>query len=424
MRRYHLHALLSIILLSALLVSCTAPVAPGAMPTVEPTTPPASAPTGEAEPATAVAPTTNLTDGCLEAFDPNVDYFPAKISLTYTDGFSVAYHNSYKVVTVVTPWPGAEEAQEYVLVQCGAPTPAGFDASQVIEVPVQRIVTMSTTYLPFLDAYGVLDRLVGVDDITYVNNPTVLQMAEAGQVVQIGYGASVNVEQVLELAPDLVMTYGSGSPDYDAHPVLLNAGIKVALNAEWLATSPLDRAEWGKFLALFFNEEAAAEALFAATVARYEALKAQAAAVTDQPTVLTDSAYQGTWYVAGGRSYTAQLLADAGAAYVWADDESTASMPVPFELVFDRGATAQYWINVGMVSSLAELQAMDERYPEFTAFAEGNVWNNNKRQNANGGNDYYESAVAHPDNVLADLIAIFHPELLPDHEFIYFQQLP
>ena len=43
--------------------------------------------------------------------------------------------------------------------------------------------------------------------------------------------------------------------------------------------------------------------------------------------------------------------------------------------------------------------------------------------NANGGNDYYESAVAQPDAVLADLIAIFHPALLPDHEFVYYQRL-
>jgi iron complex transport system substrate-binding protein len=290
-------------------------------------------------------------------------------------------------------------------------------------VPVQRIATMSTSYLPFLDAYGVLDRLVAVDDITWVNNPTVAQMAAENQLVQIGYGASVNVEQMLDLQPDLTMTYGSGAPDYDAHPVLLNAGLKVALNAEWLETSPLGRAEWGKFIAVFFNKEATAEALFAETVARYAELKAQATAVENKPTVFTDTEYQGVWYVAGGRSFTAQFLADAGAAYLWAEDESTGSIPLAFEAVFDAAAEADYWINVGFVSSLAEMQAADERYGEFAAVQTGAVWNNNKRQNANGGNDYYESAVAHPDAVLADLIAIFHSELLPEHEFVYFHQL-
>lgn len=418
MRRYYAHLLLTLWGL-ALLTACVPP-------TTTPAAAPAAATRAETTPvtdSTTSAPTANLTDGCVDAFDAAVDYFPEKISLTHTEGFTIAYHDSYKVITVAKPWPGAETAQQYVLVQCGAPAPAGFDEAQIIEVPVQRIVTMSTTYLPFLEAYGVLDRLVGVDDVTYVNNPTVLAMAEAGKLVQVGYGASVNVEQLLDLAPDLVMTYGSGAPESDAHPVLLNAGLKVAVNAEWLENSPLGRAEWGKFIAPFFNKEATAEALFTDTVTHYEELKAQAAAVTAKPTVFTDSAYQGSWYVAGGRSFTAQILADAGAAYLWADDTSTASIPLAFEAIFDKAADADYWINVGYLGSLQELQAADERYSDFAAFQAGNVWNNNKQQNANGGNDYYESAVAHPDAVLADLIAIFHPEVLPDHAFVYYQKL-
>ena len=412
MRRYT-HLFLLFTLMLTLLSACIAPS--GA---------PVATPAAVAESQAVVgAPATNLTEGCVDAFDPNVDYFPEKISLTHTTGFSVEYHNSYKVITVATPWPGAGEAQQYVLVQCGAPEPTGFDAAQIIEVPVQQIATMSTSYLPFLDMYGLLDRLVAVDDVTYVNNPAVLAMAEAGTLVQIGYGAGVNVEQILDLAPDLVMTYGSGSPEYDAHPVLLNAGLKVAVNAEWLETSPLGRAEWGKFIALFFNKEAVAESTFADTVARYEDLKAKAAAAAEKPTVLTDSEYQGSWYVAGGRSFTAQLLADAGAAYLWADDESTGSIPVAFEAVFDKAADADFWLNVGFVNSLEEMKAADERYTDFAPFQKGNVWNNNKRQNANGGNDYYESAVAQPDAVLADLIAIFHPELMPEYEMVYFQRL-
>ena len=412
MRRYT-HLFLLFTLMLTLLSACIAPS--GA---------PVATPAAVAESQAVVgAPATNLTEGCVDAFDPNVDYFPEKISLTHTTGFSVEYHNSYKVITVATPWPGAGEAQQYVLVQCGAPEPTGFDAAQIIEVPVQQIATMSTSYLPFLEAYNLLERLVAVDDVTYVNNPAVLAMAEAGTLVQIGYGAGVNVEQLLDLAPDLVMTYGSGSPEYDAHPVLINAGLKVAVNAEWLETSPLGRAEWGKFIAIFFNKEAVAESTFADTVARYEDLKAKAAAAAEKPTVLTDSEYQGSWYVAGGRSFTAQLLADAGAAYLWADDESAGSIPVAFEAVFDKAAAADFWLNVGFVNSLEEMKAADERYTDFAAFQKGNVWNNNKRQNANGGNDYYESAVAQPDAVLADLIAIFHPDLLPEYEMVYFQRL-
>jgi len=411
-----LRQLAPLFLLLTLLAGCVAPapVAPAAADPTEATAAPAAA---------ASAPTANLTEGCVENYSAAVDYFPEKIELTHTDGFAVAYHNNYKVITVATPWPGAESALEYVLVQCGTPAPAGYDATQVIAVPVQSIVTMSTSYLPFLENLGVLDRLVAVDDVTYVNNSTVLAKAEAGEIAQIGYGAGVNVEQLLDLDPDIIMTYGSGAPDYDAHPVLLNAGLQAVVNAEWLETSPLGRAEWGKFIALFFNQEQLATEQFTAIAQRYNELAAQAAAVTEKPTVMTDSEYQGSWYVAGGGSFTAQYLVDAGAAYLWADDDSTGSLALAFEAVYDKAADADYWINVGFLNSLAELEAADARYADFAPFQTGKVWNNNKRQNANGGNDYYESAVANPDVVLADLISIFHPELLPEHETVYFQQL-
>lgn len=409
------------LLLALTLAAC----APASTPTEAPA--PAESPAPQPTQAAPVieAPAQNLTDGCIPEgqFSAEVDYFPEKADLQYTEGFSIEYHNYYKVITVHTPWPGASESLQYALVQCGAPAPEGFLEEQIIEVPVQSIVTMSTTYLPFLDELGLLDKLVGLDDATYVSNPTVLKMAEEGKLTMLGYGSGVNVEQALDLAPDLIMTYGSGAPEYDAHPVLIQAGLKVAINAEWLDTSPLGRAEWGKFIAAFFNKEADAEALFAEKVQKYEELKALAAGVTERPTVFTASAYQGTWNVPGGNSFTAAFLKDAGAEYLWADDTSTGSLPLAFEAVFEKAKDADFWVNVGFVFSLDDLKAMDARYADFAAFQNGNVWNNDAKTSPAGGNDYYESAVAYPEIVLADLIKIFHPELLPDHELVYYRQL-
>ena len=67
--------------------------------------------------------------------------------------------------------------------------------------------------------------------------------------------------------------------------------------------------------------------------------------------------------------------------------------------------------------------AADERYGELAAVERGAVFNNNAMVNEWGGNDYWETGVANPDLVLADLISIFHPELLPEHEPIWFHQL-
>jgi iron complex transport system substrate-binding protein len=40
-----------------------------------------------------------------------------------------------------------------------------------------------------------------------------------------------------------------------------------------------------------------------------------------------------------------------------------------------------------------------------------------------GGNNYWETGVANPHLLLQDMVAIFHPELLPDHEFTFFRPI-
>jgi len=134
-----------------------------------------------------IVPTTNLTDGCITTYDPAVDYFPEKATLTHSDGFSLEYFKHYKVITVRTPAPGAEPLQ-FVLVQCGAPTPPGFAETQISQVPVKSIVAMSSTFVTTLDELNLLDRLVGLDEATYISNAKVLQMADAGQLTMIGVG--------------------------------------------------------------------------------------------------------------------------------------------------------------------------------------------------------------------------------------------
>jgi len=365
----------------------------------------------------------NMTDGCVETFASELNYFPERINITYTKSFTVEYHNNYKFITVFQPGLKGDAQTQYLLVQCGTPPPDGYAGARVIYVPVKTIVSMSTTYLPFLDDYDLLDHLVAVDDITYVNNPTVIEMVRAGKLVNVGSGAGVNIELLLNLQPDLIMAYNSGVPDYDAYPKLDEAGLNVVLNGDNLETTPLSRVEWGKFIALFFNKEAQAEQLFTQTATQYEKLAKLAASVRMKPTVVVNVNYQGTWYMDGGKSYVAQLLTDAGAIYLWADNSDVGEVMLSFEEVFNKSADADYWINTGFWNSAREALADDERYGEFAAFKNNHVYNNNARSNANGGNDYFESGIANPDVILEDLIKIFHPELLPDHQLYYYHQL-
>lgn len=373
--------------------------------------------------ATAI-PVENLRDGCVESYDPAIDYFPQKLSVAYASGFDVEYYNNYKVVTVTNPWQGAQESFRYLLLQCGTPVPQDVEGT-VIEVPVSNIIAMSTTYLPTLEDLGLIDKLIGLDSYMWTTNPAVRARIESGDIAEIGGGAAVNVELTLDLDPALVMTYGTGFSDFDTHPVLLEAGIPVALNGDFVEQSPLGRAEWMKFIALFFNREADAAAQFEAVAAEYLAVAELTAALEERPSVLLGSVYNGTWYVAGAESYMAKMLEDAGATYLWSDEGSVGALPLDFESVYAVAADVDFWLNPdnSFWFTVEDVLESDPRYGDFAPLKRGQLFNNNAKVNENGGNAYYEEGAAHPEKVLKDLVKILHPQLLPDHELRFYKKV-
>ena len=259
--------------------------------------------------------------------------------------------------------------------------------------------------------------------------PSVADRIKKGQIAEIGDGSSsmmrnLNMERLLALQPEIVMLYGTGNPQYDFHEQLQAAGLTPAINAEYMETTPLGAAEWIKFVAAFFDKDAEAKQIFDGIAQRYNAERAIAQSVTTRPTVFTGVDYHGSWYEPGGNSYRARFMEDAGATYLWRDDHTQGAMPLTMEAVMARAKNADYWIDVTILHSMAELAAQDARYREFKAFREKRVFNNDVRINAAGGNDYWESGMANPDQMLADMISIFHPELMPDHKRIWYRQLP
>lgn len=361
---------------------------------------------------------------CVTDYDLETDYFPDKINFSYSKGVTVDYHKHYKIVTVQNPWRDADVQFQYVLVQCGTPVPMGFDEAQIIQVPANTIVTLSTTHLPHLEKLKLLNTLIGVNEFKRINTAGVVEMTKQGKLVEVGSDANFNVELVLDLNPDLVMTYGSGNPEFDSYPKLLEAGLNVAINAEYMENTPLGRAEWLKFTALFFNREKVAEEVFGEIARKYEAIAAKTRKIQDRPTVLLGYNFNGIWYVPGGNSYVAQYLKDAGADYLWAKNDSTASLPLDFEVVLDRAIDADYWLNLNPDwVKRSQILSADPRYGEFSAVNSGRVFSNNARLNQNGGNDYWESGIVNPHLVLSDLIEIMHPDVLSEHELIYYRKL-
>ena len=119
----------------------------------------------------------------------------------------------------------------------------------------------------------------------------------------------------------------------------------------------------------------------------------------------------------------ATFLKDAGADFLWSDNTSLGSLHLDLESVFLKAADAEYWLNTGQWRSLADGRSQDERYAYFAAFKPGKIYNNNALLNPHGGNDYWERGIVNPHLVLADMIKIFHPNLLPEHTLIWYRAL-
>ena len=359
----------------------------------------------------------------------------AQIALTDAVNFTVEYVGSAKLVHVQQVSPGAPGAV-YVLVQRGAIEPEGgwiglaggliaahdLGSATVVEIPIRSLFTSSTTQLPALEILGVVDSLTGVAQQAFVTTASVRALIDADQLVEFAATYAVDAEAVVAAQPDVLMTSGFWD---DAYDVIQSAGTAIVHNADWVESSPLGRAEWVKFISLFFNREAEAEAWFERVRDDYAAARALAAGVERRPTVHTGQVWGGVWYASGGQSYVARLLADAGADYVWADDASSGSMEHDIETQLAQAADAEFWLHAASWwGSIGAALAEDARYGEFASLRNGNIWNPTLATNEQGGNDFFESGSVRPDLVLRDLIAILHPDLLPDHEFVYYQQVP
>ena len=155
----------------------------------------------------------------------------------------------------------------------------------------------------------------------------------------------------------------------------------------------------------------------------YEKIRNEVSKETELPTVLTGLPFKDTWWIAGGRSNLAELIADAGGKFLWRENLSREAFPVSLEEVFVRASKADYWINCGSVGNISELMAFDQRFSELPAVKKSQVYNNNLRSTPGGGNDYWESGVVHPDLVLADLVAILHPKTAGSKDFYYYKHL-
>ncbi len=357
--------------------------------------------------------TTNVAQSAIEDTNIQVDH---------ATGFTIEAFDGYKVLTVKNAWPGAEKEFRYALVSSDHAVPGtqGFDA--VFNVPVKRVVVTSTTHIPSLEMLGIAESLIGFPNTDYISSEHTRGLVDNGNVRELGKNEDINTELLIDLAPDLVVTFAVEG-DNATVSTIQKTGIPVVYNSDWTETTPLGKAEWIKFFGVLFQKEREADSIFARIEADYLKAKELAAKTSTYPTVLSGAMYKDVWYLPQGDSWAAQFIKDANGTYLWADSEGTGSISLNLEAVLEKGQQADYWIGPGSFTSLDQLTEAHEVYTQFDAFTAKNVFSFTNKKGATGGVLYYELAPNRPDLVLKDIIKIIHPELLPEHELFFFSKL-
>jgi len=342
--------------------------------------------------------------------------------LKYTEGFTVRVEGNSKYVTVNYPYQGATEGYQYLLIPEGIDVPVHDANIQVIRTPIKSIVCTSTTHIPLLDYLGETNSLIGFPTTDYISSEAMRKRVDDGQVADLGIDKGMNIELLYSLHPQLVMGYMM-SKDLGQLKKINELGIPVVINAEYLEQHPLGRAEWIKFVALFFNKEKEADAVFTDIEKEYLATLALASQAKKKPTVLSGIVYGDAWFMPAGKNYAAKLYNDAGMDYLWKETDSNGYLELSFESVYAKAKDADLWIGAGSFNSLNEIKVTESRYSLFKPFAQRQIYNYNARMGARGGNEFLELGYLRADLILKDLVKIAHPELLPDYELFFYKRL-
>lgn len=347
---------------------------------------------------------------------------PESNGVQYATGFTISKVEDHTVISIVNPESNNKKELRYALVEkdISIKNPEGYDA--VVRVPLQKIVVTSTTHIPSLEALGLENSLVGFPNLKYISSKKTRDNISKDRVKELGNNQEINIEVLLELAPDVVVGFTLEGNNKSLQTIE-KTGIPVLINADWRETHPLGKAEWIKFFGALYNKTQQADSIFNTIETNYNQAKKLAQNTTLKPRVLSGAMYKDIWYMPKGDSWAARFIEDANGNYLWKETKGTGSIALNIESVLEKGQQADFWIGPGQFTTKAQLLEFNTVYGAFEAFKNDKVFSFTNKKGASGGVIYYELAPNRPDLVLKDIINILHPTLLKDYQPHFFEAI-
>ncbi len=336
--------------------------------------------------------------------------------IDYAKGFTISRHGEFTEVSVRDPWDTTRLLQRYLLVDRSLKElPEGMGVGTVVRTPLRKMVVYTSVHASIIELLGAEDLVAGLCEVQYIESDTLRARVERGVIADIGESTAPNIEKVMDIGCDAIIT----SPFKDAgYGPAEKLGIPLVEGADYMEQHPLGRVEWIKFYGMLVSKEELADSIYRATCKEYNTLKELAVDVENRPTMIAEKRYGGQWFVPAGDSCVGVLYNDAGADYIFKEGQGGGSIPLAFESVLDRGIHADIWL-------IKYYNSVDLRYKdlaeEYAPYANFDAFKNRKIFACNSfSSSYYEDSPMHPQLILKDLIWVFHPELLTNYTPKYF----
>ena len=341
------------------------------------------------------------------------------LPLKYAENLTLIQSEGYTEARLRNPWDTTSILRTYILVDKDKEVPNHLPEGTLVRTPLSKALVYTATHCNLIHELGAIKSIGGICEIQYIKVPEIVEGCANGTIVNAGEGTNPDIEKIIDLHPDALLL--SPYENSGGHGQVEKLKIPIIECADYMETSALGSAEWIRFYGLLFGREALADSIFAEVEKNYNDLKVLATAQQARPRLMCEVKSGSAWYVSGGRSTTGKLYADAGADYIFASYPNAGGVPLSFETVFDKAQDADVWLmkyNHPKDKTYQSLQEDYAPYANFKAFKDKNIYHCNTAYRP-----YYEDFPFHPDRVLKDLIKIFHPSLLPEHELKYFSKL-
>ena len=375
-----------------------------------------------------------LSAGCRQGRVATAAFEGDTLRMKYAGNIVITRDSTLTKVELRNPW-GEGVLHRYWLVPRDADGDFSSLEGTVVRVPLRRSVVFNTAHASLLLMLKADEAIVGVADLKYMLLPEIHRRVALGKgtedsengffgrkngpIVDCGDAMAPDIEQIADLEADAILL--SPFENSGGYGNLEKLGVPLVECAEYMETSALGRAEWMRFYGLLYGCEARADSLFAEVEREYLETKVSGSGQRGAKlSMLTERLTGNTWYVAGGRSSVARLIADAGGDYAWATDRHSGSLPLSFETVLDKAADADVWIfnDVGSTPpTRRKLAAEHHGYTAFKAFRDANVYYVNSMQVP-----YFEQVTFRPDWLLRDYVILLNPERQGD-SLRYFKKI-